>query len=835
MFPKINPTGLLSTVAIGLLCPAILHAAESPLEFSVVNEPGGRGFDQTNPVLVETDSGALLGFSDERSGAPEHRIRVIDVEDGGSSRSVSLVSDAFPLRTANLVLGSNRTGDTVAAWQLTTDLDGLRISRIDSLTGERVGETATILHDEQGGSIWDVSLEVMPDGSNLIFFMSGTSCRARIYTRSFQPLGPSFLIEDNTGGNYVDTAFHEDGSFTLAWTGVNKPYFSTVRARRFNADGTPRGASHDLTTEADEVFIDTPAIAGRADGTAVVSWLKNDLVPVILGQALDVEGTPVGEPQLLVSGESIFGDPRHLYPKADGSWALVQQMEQGDWATSVQLFDHDLNATDTLLTIEDTYRNQAVWLSSSEDVFMVWESTGNQSQKTIQGSVLSTGQGTISDEMQLSDDVDGADQVAPVVDANESGRLVVAWLDFRDIVPGIYFQLYDETGDPEGANVFLAGATPESGGRLGVDINASGEIVIAWTEYASGRRDLHARRFAADSTPLGEVMAVTASDDEGMMDDYRVDILDDGRILASWNRFAFMTSEGSLKVNLHSRLYSSAGEPLTETGIRVNEITSEVRAHRPLAVSVTADDVTRLHYAYTRPNWTAVGGFVSEVSSRIIDVDGLPNEEEQHVDLTVPYIFSQVSFSALAERYAVAWTGHPDGRISCQSGTTGSDIVHLDTIISGDQLRNPNILHAPDGNCHLTYRSAGMSEGQSITDIMSRRYDAFFLPVGESMVFFSLGEEGLPSNSTAPETTLAAQRLVGTLHARSGTDQGLDVFMATVAFDPCLAADYNCDGRVDGADLGRLIGFWEQPQTDIDGDGTTDGNDLVILLGHWTG
>ena len=129
-------------------------------------------------------------------------------------------------------------------------------------------------------------------------------------------------------------------------------------------------------------------------------------------------------------------------------------------------------------------------------------------------------------------------------------------------------------------------------------------------------------------------MAVTASDDEGMMDDYRVDILDDGRILASWNRFAFMTSEGSLKVNLHSRLYSSAGETAhRKPAFRVNEITSEVRAHRPLAVSVTADDVTRLHYAYTRPNWTAVGGFVSEVSSRIIDVDGLPKRGRANMSI----------------------------------------------------------------------------------------------------------------------------------------------------------------------------------------------------------
>ena len=111
-------------------------------------------FDQTNPVLVETDSGALLGFSDERSGAPEHRIRVIDVEDGGKLAGVSL-SFPMPFRFERPTSCLVRTAlvDTVGSLANSPPTSMvLRISRIDSLTGERVGETATILHDE---TRWD--------------------------------------------------------------------------------------------------------------------------------------------------------------------------------------------------------------------------------------------------------------------------------------------------------------------------------------------------------------------------------------------------------------------------------------------------------------------------------------------------------------------------------------------------------------------------------------------------------------------------------------------------------------------------------------------------------
>jgi hypothetical protein len=48
-----------------------------------------------------------------------------------------------------------------------------------------------------------------------------------------------------------------------------------------------------------------------------------------------------------------------------------------------------------------------------------------------------------------------------------------------------------------------------------------------------------------------------------------------------------------------------------------------------------------------------------------------------------------------------------------------------------------------------------------------------------------------------------------------------------------LAADINCDGTIDGADLGMLLAAWGTPAGDCNHDGTTDGGDLGILLVDW--
>ena len=86
-----------------------------------------------------------------------------------------------------------------------------------------------------------------------------------------------------------------------------------------------------------------------------------------------------------------------------------------------------------------------------------------------------------------------------------------------------------------------------------------------------------------------------------------------------------------------------------------------------------------------------------------------------------------------------------------------------------------------------------------------------------------------------PELTIASDRIVGVFHAWTRTDQGLDVYKAVAHFEPCLAPDFNCDGRVDGGDLNRLLSYWGMAETDLNGDGTTSGDDLLILLGAWTG
>lgn len=66
----------------------------------------------------------------------------------------------------------------------------------------------------------------------------------------------------------------------------------------------------------------------------------------------------------------------------------------------------------------------------------------------------------------------------------------------------------------------------------------------------------------------------------------------------------------------------------------------------------------------------------------------------------------------------------------------------------------------------------------------------------------------------------------------AGETIGLLTFLPT-----CVPADLNCDGTVNGADIGLLLSQWgtANPEADLNGDGVVSGADMGLLLAAWGG
>ncbi len=66
------------------------------------------------------------------------------------------------------------------------------------------------------------------------------------------------------------------------------------------------------------------------------------------------------------------------------------------------------------------------------------------------------------------------------------------------------------------------------------------------------------------------------------------------------------------------------------------------------------------------------------------------------------------------------------------------------------------------------------------------------------------------------------------------TGAGAATLSIVVSTSSCVAADLNCDGVVNAADLAALLGGWGgDGPADLNGDGSVGAPDLAILLGSW--
>ena len=80
-----------------------------------------------------------------------------------------------------------------------------------------------------------------------------------------------------------------------------------------------------------------------------------------------------------------------------------------------------------------------------------------------------------------------------------------------------------------------------------------------------------------------------------------------------------------------------------------------------------------------------------------------------------------------------------------------------------------------------------------------------------------------------------AQLLFGGSLSSIGAGIGADITLVATGDLLCVAADLNCDGVVNGADLGILLAAWgTSGPGDLNGDGIVDGADLGLLLTAWT-
>jgi hypothetical protein len=198
------------------------------------------------------------------------------------------------------------SGNSVMVWD-SIGQDG----SLDGVYGRRFAANGTAQGDEFHVSTFTLNRQFLPavarmsSGAFVVVWDSDYQARTGIdiyaqrYAADGTPQGGEIHINDTTQEVQptVSVGIDASGNFTVVWAeqyGITSPVTRWIRARQFNADGTPKAASFIVRAQDDAPPIKAPVIAMNGDGSFVLTWLERGPPDQVVAQRYNANGTPAG-------------------------------------------------------------------------------------------------------------------------------------------------------------------------------------------------------------------------------------------------------------------------------------------------------------------------------------------------------------------------------------------------------------------------------------------------------------------------------------------------------------------------------------------------------------
>ena len=245
-------------------------------------------------------------------------------------------------------------------------------------------------------------------------------------------------------------------------------------------------------------------------------------------------------------------------------------------------------------TLSATGAYPSIASSASGNFVAVWLSNENMPPQQLQGRLFTAAGAPLAGQFTVSAGPVGEFQYyyPPAVAMDAAGDFVVAWIGGPASVHAddhIYAQAYAAGGTPRGGTIDVAAAPRmllQSYADIkhpAVAIQADGSFVVAWvsnSQYSptggypnvfTNNTTVHARRYAADASPMGAAATVVSLTDVGPEGDLIHDTLSiamssAGDYAVVWGRAtpqSIYGAEHPLLSPYYARFYSAAGLPVS--------------------------------------------------------------------------------------------------------------------------------------------------------------------------------------------------------------------------------------------------------------------------------
>jgi hypothetical protein len=332
------------------------------------------------------------------------------------------------------------------------------------------------------------------------------------------PAGGEVRVNTYTTGPQAlaSVSFALNGDFVVAWQDTVEGDYYGVMARRHDARGNPIGSEFLVNTTTADYQV-SPVVGLRRRGDFAVIWHSFALDGTrwnVMGQRYDALAHPRGGEFQVNS----FSPGSQFNPimamTTSGVFVVVWSSPLQD-GSSYGVFGQRYDAAGNPAGGEfrvNTYTigaqfNGDVATNAAGDFVVVWHSPGQDgSLEGVFGQRYDASGATVGGEFQVNTYTTGR-QMWPYAGMSDDGSFAVAWQSHLGGEEGVEVRgrLFDAAGQARGAEFAINTRTADNQVVWGLDADARGNFVVAWTETGAdgSEQSVTARRFHRDGTPRG--------------------------------------------------------------------------------------------------------------------------------------------------------------------------------------------------------------------------------------------------------------------------------------------------------------------------------------------
>ena len=195
----------------------------------------------------------------------------------------------------------------------------------------------------------------------------------------------------------------------------------------------------------------------------------------------------------------------------------------------------------------------------------------------------------IGSELQVNTYTTSA-QAFPSIAADSAGNFIVVWSSNLQEGPfrNIYGQRYDASATPVGGEFPICTYTTDDQDYPVVAMDSTGNFVVAWQDVPGSGSSIHARRFDAAATPVGEEIVVSSVDDVDAGDP-AIAMRPTGEFVVVWSSLNAGDGDGDNLGVFGQRFDASAAPAGTE--FRVNTYTTGEQQRPAISINSSGDFV----------------------------------------------------------------------------------------------------------------------------------------------------------------------------------------------------------------------------------------------------